>query len=280
MPNRVRHVLPALAGFLGLILILVWTLAPILWLAVTSLKPSNLALTNPPVFFNFEPTVDAYEQVLSRRAGGANWPRFWLNSVMVGALSTSIALLIGVPAAYGLVRFPKRQRLSLIGILSVRFMPPIVVVIPLLFLMRGLGLTDTVVGLSLIHAVFALPFVVWIMMGFFASVPRELAEAALVDGAGEWRSLRSVMTPIVKPGLVSAALFAMLLSWNEFPIALVLTGQSSQTVPVAATTLIAQRTIFWDRVAATGMLAIIPTIIVAALLQRHLVRGLSAGAVK
>jgi multiple sugar transport system permease protein len=159
-------------------------------------------------------------------------------------------------------------------------MPPIVVVIPLLFMMRALKLVDNILGLSFIHAVFALPFIIWIMLGFFTSVPRDLADAALVDGTSELGALFRVVLPVVRPGLIAAALFAMLLSWNEFPIALVLTGEAAKTIPVAATTLIAERTIHWDRVAATGMIAIIPTVLFALLIQRHLIRGLAAGIVK
>ncbi|HUH07524.1 MAG TPA: carbohydrate ABC transporter permease [Egibacteraceae bacterium] len=277
MPSR--RLAASAAANAGLVGVLVWTLFPIFWLLLMSLKPASEAFAFPPKFI-FAPTFDAYYQVLFRQAEGVKWVAYWFNSMKVATLSTSIALLIGVPAAYGLVRFPARQRLGLFAILSVRFMPPIVVVIPLLFIMRALKLSDTVLGLSLIHAVFALPFVVWIMIAFFAAIPRDLGEAALVDGAGEWAALGRVMLPIVRPGLVAAALFSALLSWNEFPVALVLTGEAAKTIPVAATTLIAQRTIHWDRVAATGMIAIVPTVIFAAFLQRHLVRGLSAGAVK
>lgn len=268
-----------LAVNLGLVLVLLWTLFPIFWLLLTSLKSAADAFVYPPKLI-FTPTLDAYRNILSDQTG-ANWPRFWLNSTIVALVSTLIALLIGLPAAYGLTRFHlKNARATLFGILSVRFMPPIVIVIPLLFMMRSLNLVNSVLGLSLIHAVFALPFVIWIMIGFFAGLPRDLADSALVDGTTEFGALIRIILPIARPGLVAAALFAMLLSWNEFPIALVLTGEEAKTIPVAATTLIADRTIHWDRVAATGMLAIIPTIIFAAFIQRHLIRGLSVGAIK
>jgi multiple sugar transport system permease protein len=118
------------------------------------------------------------------------------------------------------------------------------------------------------------------MQGFFAAVPAELVEAAVVDGASEGFALWRVVLPIATPGVVATALFSMLLSWNEFPIALVLTGEHAKTIPVAATTLIAERTIYWDRVSATGVLAMVPTVLIAFLIQRHLVRGLAAGAIR
>ncbi|MCK6630090.1 MAG: carbohydrate ABC transporter permease [Anaerolineae bacterium] len=279
MPRFWRKVLAAALVNLGLALVLLWTLFPVFWLFLTSIKSEADAFVYPPKLV-FTPTFDAYYKVFSDETG-SNWPRFWLNSTSVALLSTLIALLIGVPAAYGLTRFQfKNSRATLFSILSVRFMPPIVVVIPLLFMMRTLKLVDNILGLSFIHAVFALPFIIWIMLGFFASVPRDLADAALVDGTSELGALFRVVLPVVRPGLIAAALFAMLLSWNEFPIALVLTGEAAKTIPVAATTLIAERTIHWDRVAATGMIAIIPTVLFALLIQRHLIRGLAAGIVK
>lgn len=264
---------------IALLLLLIWTLFPVFWLFLTSIKSEADAFAYPPKLV-FEPTFDAYQRVLSQE-DGFNWPRYWLNSVLVAGISTTIAMLIGIPAAYGMTRFRfKGARLTLFTILSVRFTPPIVIVIPLLFMMRSLKMTDTIMGLSFIHAVFAVPFVVWILIGFFATVPRDLADAAVVDGLSEIGALFRVILPVIRPGLVAAALFAALLSWNEFPVALVLTSESAKTVPVAATTLIASRTIHWDRVAATGMLAIIPTVIFTTLIQRHLIRGLSAGIVK
>lgn len=279
MSKRDRALLSWLGHHVGLIFVLIWTLFPIFWLFLTSIKSEADAFAYPPKLF-FTPTFDAYLNVLSDETG-SNWPRYWINSSFVAVTSTCIAMLIGIPAAYGLTRFEfKSRRTTLFSILSVRFMPPVVIVIPLLFMMRTLNLTNNVWGLSFIHAVFALPFIIWIMISFFSGIPRDLADAAVVDGTSELGALLRIILPVVRPGLVAAALFAMLLSWNEFPIALVLTGEASKTIPVAATTLIAERTIHWDRVAATGMIAIVPTMIFAMLIQRHLIRGLSAGIIK
>lgn len=261
---------------LGLLLVLFWTLTPIFWLFLTSIKSETDAFAYPPKF-SFEPTLTAYDWILSR----GDWPRFWMNSVVVASTSTLIAAALGISAAYGLTRFRfKNRRMTLFAILSVRFTPPIIVLIPIFFMMRDLNLSDTLIGLSLIHAVFQLPFVVWILLGFFAAVPRDLADAALVDGLSEFGTLYRVILPIIRPGLVAAALFSALLSWNEFAVALVLTTNNAKTVPVAATTLIAERTIHWDRIAATGMIAIIPTVLFAIFIQRHLIRGLAAGSIK
>jgi multiple sugar transport system permease protein len=279
MPKSKPFSLASFAISLGLIVVLIWTLLPVFWLFMTSIKSEADAFAYPPKFI-FEPTFEAYQRVISQEAG-FDWPRFWTNSLLVASISTTIALVIGIPAAYGLSRFRfKNSRLTLFSILSVRFMPPIIVAIPLLFMMRSLKLVDTIWGLSFIHAVFELPFVVWILMSFFATVPRDLTDAALVDGTSEIGALTRVVLPIVRPGLVAAALFSVLLSWNEFPMALILTGETAKTIPIAATTLIAERTIHWDRVAATGILAILPTVAFTAFIQRHLVRGLSAGIIK
>ena len=277
--KRSRFSLRSILVSLALLVVLLWILFPVFWLFLTSIKSEADAFAYPPKLI-FEPTLDAYRHILSSEAG-FEWPRYWLNSVTVASLSTLIALVVGIPAAYGLTRFRfKNRRFTMFSILSVRFMPPIVIAIPLLFMMRSLKLSDSTIGLSFIHAVFALPFVVWILLGFFASVPRDLSDAALVDGLSEMGTLFRIILPVIRPGLVAAGLFAVLLSWNEFPIALVLTSEAAKTIPVAATTLVAERTIHWDRVAATGIIAIIPTVAFAAFIQRHLIRGLSAGAIK
>lgn len=261
---------------LGILIVLFWVFIPIFWLFLVSLKPETQVLSRDAGLF-FTPTFDAYKWILSERG----WPRFWWNSIVVATISTSIAMIIGVLATYGITRFRfKNRHVTLFMILSVRFTPPIVVLIPIFFMMKELNMTDSIWGLSFIHAVFALPFVVWILIGFFIAIPSELIDAALVDGLTEFGALVRIIVPVIRPGLVAAALFSVLLSWNEFPVALILTGETAKTIPVAATTLIAERTIHWDRIAATGMIAIVPTVIFAVFIQRHLIRGLSAGIVK
>jgi len=276
--RRGRHFTAVIADA-GIVAVLVWTFFPVFWLFMTSIKTQQDAFAFPPKFI-FIPTLDAYRRLLSDEAG-FHWPRYWFNSMFVAVTSTLLSLALGIPAAYGFTRFRfRRKALALFGILSVRFMPPIITVIPLYFLMQYLYLIDTRTALILVYAAAELPFVVWIMQGFFAAVPVELVEAAVVDGATELFALWRVVLPIATPGVVATALFSMLLSWNEFPIALVLTGENAKTIPVAATTLIAERTIYWDRVSATGVLAMVPTLLIAFLIQRHLVRGLAAGAIR
>jgi multiple sugar transport system permease protein len=208
---------------------------------------------------------------------------FTLNSVIVVGLSTLIALVIGTPAAYAFSRlkFAGSENLSS-TILSMRFMPPIAVAIPLFLTVKAIGLQDSYPGLILPYVSFSLPVVVWILIGFFDEVPREIDEAAMMDGATRVQALWRVILPIVRPGMMTAALFGALFTWNEFLVALyVIDSREFQTISLGAATLVsAQRPIDWNIAAAVGVVTVIPILIFSLFVQRYIVRGLTAGAVK
>jgi multiple sugar transport system permease protein len=202
---------------------------------------------------------------------------------MVVGAATLIALIIGTPAAYAFSRLPFRGKDNLAStILSLRFMPPVAVAIPLFLMMKAIGLQDSYFGLILPYVAFSLPLIVWIMIGFFDEVPREIDDAALVDGCSHFRVLWHVMLPIVRPGLVTAALFGAIFIWNEFLVALyVIDSRDHQTLSLGAATLVsAQRPIDWNIAAAVGVVTVIPILLFSLLVQRYIVRGLTAGAVK
>ena len=208
---------------------------------------------------------------------------FTQNSVIVVGLATLIALIIGTPAAYAFSRLRFRGDEGLANwILSMRFMPPIAVAIPLFLMVKGIGLQDTYPGLILPYVAFSLPLVVWIMIGFFDEIPREIDDAALIDGCSRLGVLWRVMLPLVRPGLVTAALFGAIFIWNEFLVALyVINSRDYQTISLGAATLVsAQRPIDWNIAAAVGVVTVIPILIFSLLVQRYIVRGLTAGAVK
>lgn len=268
-------------AYIALVVIGLIGLAPFIYLAVLSTKKriEITAQVPPTLNFNWAQISRNYTEVLF----GQGMLGFTLNSLIVVAISTAIALVIGTPAAYAFSRLKFKRSESLAStILSMRFMPPIAVAIPLFIMMKFVGLTDTYAGLVLPYVAFSLPLVVWILIGFFDEVPREIDEAAMIDGATHLRILIRVMLPIIRPGLLTAALFGALFIWNEFLVALyVIDSRSLQTISLGAATLVsAQRPIDWNIAATVGIVTVVPILIFSLFVQRYIVRGLTAGAVK
>jgi multiple sugar transport system permease protein len=259
---------------------IVFALAPVYWMLTISLKTEVDQFASPPLWFVFTPTIENYYDAFVTRAFG----EYLLTSAIVAVTSTACALVIGTMAAYALARFQLpwglNRRLSL-WILSTRMFPAIVTVIPLFLMMRDLRLLNTRASLIIVHTAFNLPFVVWMMRGFFADLPRDLEEAALVDGDSRLGALVRVVLPLVAPGLAATAVFCLIVSWNEFLFALVLTQtDAAMTLPVGIAGRVTQYEIKWGVMSAAASVAIVPILIFAMALQKYLVRGLSLGAVK
>ncbi len=255
--------------------------APFLYLAVLSTKKriEITAQVPPTLNFNWAQISKNYTEVLFSQG----MLSFTLNSLIVVSIATAIAIIVGTPAAYAFSRLRFRNSETLASaILSMRFMPPIAVAIPLFLMVQAAGLQDSYAGLILPYVAFSLPLVVWIMIGFFDEVPREIDEAAMIDGGTHFVILWRIMLPIVRPGLLTAALFGALFIWNEFLVALyVIDSRSLQTISLGAATLVsAQRPIDWNIAAAVGVVTVIPILIFSLFVQRYIVRGLTAGAVK
>lgn len=268
-------------AYLGLIALGIIGIAPFLYLAVLSTKKriEIVAQVPPTLNFNWPQIVKNYTEVLFSQG----MLSFTLNSFIVVGVSTFIALVIGTPAAYAFSRlkFAGSDRMAS-TILSMRFMPPIAVAIPLFLMIKTIGLQDSYPGLILPYVSFSLPLVVWILIGFFDEVPREIDEAAMIDGATRIQALWRVILPIVRPGMMTAALFGALFTWNEFLVALyVVDSRQFQTISLGAATLVsAQRPIDWNIAAAVGVVTVVPILIFSLFVQRYIVRGLTAGAVK
>lgn len=268
-------------AYLVLIALAIIGLAPFVYLAILSTKRriEILAQVPPKLSFDWGTIVRNYNEVLYSQ-GMLDFVR---NSVVVVGAATFLAVVIGTPAAYAFSRLRFRGNENLANtILSMRFMPPIAVAIPLFLMVKAIGLQDSYPGLVLPYIAFSLPLVVWIMIGFFDEVPREIDDAALIDGCTRFGVLWRVMLPLVRPGLVTAALFAAIFIWNEFLVALyVIDSREYQTISLGAATLVsAQRPIDWNIAAAVGVVTVIPILIFSLLVQRYIVRGLTAGAVK
>jgi multiple sugar transport system permease protein len=252
------------------------SLAPIVYLFITSFKEPDLTFAIPPVWV-FAPTTQNYNEVLS----STNFSKYFMNSVSIALITVAIAIFLGSLAAYGFSRFRFRGKFWLkMGALVPQMLPPIVLVVPLYVLFNRLDWIDTRQALIVSYLTFTIPLSRWMMTGFFDDVPIELEEAAMIDGCSRIGALIRVSLPLAVPGIAATAILAFIYCWNEFLYAVILTGREARTLPVIITSFMTNKSILWGRIAASGSLVLIPVIIFALLAQRYLVRGLGKGAVK
>ncbi|MGD9360602.1 MAG: carbohydrate ABC transporter permease, partial [Desulfobacterales bacterium] len=225
----------------------------------------------------FDPTLKNYVDILNT----SPLVDYAINSLIVASLNTLLCLIVGSMAAYGLARFKFRGADNLaFWILSIRMMPPVAAIIPIYILMKNLGLLDTPWCLVITYLTFNLPFVVWMMKGFFEEIPREIEESALIDGCSDFSVFFRIALPLVAPGLAATAIMVFIFSWNEFLFALILTGTKAVTLPVGIIGYMKETGINWGYMTAGGILALIPVIVFMVLVQKHLVKGLTLGALK
>jgi multiple sugar transport system permease protein len=267
-------------AYLLLVIVAVLGFAPFVIIVILSTKARIEILQVPPSLdFDIDQIVKNYRDVLVTR-GFLGYIR---NSIVVTAITVALSLVVATPAAYAFSRLRFRGSASWASwILSFRFMPVVAVAIPILLMMRFIGLDDTLPGLIIPYVAFSLPLTVWILIGFFDEIPRELDDAALVDGCTRVGVLGRIMLPLVRPGLVVAAIFAAIFIWNEFLVGLyVINSSGLQSVPIGAAGLIsAQRPIDWNVAATVGVVTIIPIFLFSLVAQRYIVRGVTAGAVR
>ena len=268
----VSYVVLALIGLVGI--------APFLYLLLLSAKSRIDVLEVPPTLHvDWSQLTANYGRVIHEQS----YFTFVENSILVTGISTVIALALGVPAGYAFSRLSFRGRDHWAStILSFRFMPPVAVAIPIYLLIRHLHLVDSTLGLILPYVAFSLPLIVWIMIGFFDEIPREIDDAALVDGCSRPMVLLRVLLPLARPGMMVAATFGVIFIWNEFLVGLfIINSQDRETIPIAAATLLTTETpIDWNIAAAVGILTVIPVLLFSFFVQRYIVRGITAGAVR
>ncbi len=251
-------------------------LFPPVVLFLTSIKTELDALSFPPKWI-FKPTLENYTEIFEF----SPFARYLLNSFIVASLNTGVVLVLGSFAAYSLARFRFKGADDIaFWILSVRMMPPVAAIIPIYIIMRNLRLLDTPWSLVITYLTFNLPFAVWMMRSFFREIPREIEESALVDGCSIFRSFRSIALPLAAPGLAATGILTFIFSWNEFLFALILTGSKAVTLPVGITGYMKETGINWGYMTAGGALALVPVILFTILAQKHLVKGLTMGALK
>jgi ABC-type glycerol-3-phosphate transport system permease component len=265
----------ALAAGAGLLLS-VWAF-PVLWALLTSFKSERDVLAYPPVFL-FEPTLAHYREVLF--GASSILPNLW-SSVVVASSATLLTMLLALPAGYAVarLRYPGK-RASGFYVLATQMLPPVGLVIPYYLALQKVGALDTYFGMVLIYLTFSLPFAIWLMVSYFEDIPYEMEEAALLDRAGRLRALWYVILPQVRGGIAVTTVFVFLNAWNEFLFAVVLGGNKVRPVTVAMFNFISVEQTQWAKLAAGAMVAMAPVILIGLLAQRHIVKGLTVGAVK
>jgi multiple sugar transport system permease protein len=263
------------AGFYGLvILVMLPTAFVFYWMITLSLKPQVEATAFPPRFFWFSVTFKGYVDVFAKNP----FLLYTWNSLVVALGCTVLGLATGLPAAYSIARW--RQRGLALTILVARIVPGISYLIPWYILFRRVGMVDTYQALILTHLVVGLPIIIWVMIGFFEDIPPELEDAALIDGCSYYGAFWRVALPLVKPGIMATSILSFIFSWNNFLFSVILAGRNTRTLPIAVFNMIGYEEINWGPLAAAATLITLPVILLTLLVQRHIVTGLTFGAVK
>ena len=268
--QRYGTVFTILASAYGIVI-----LFPVVWMATMMLKPASVMFERPTVWL-FEPTLAHFNYIIE---GGFHWAL--LNSFIVALASTLLVVVIGTPAAYAFARYRMRGRDDLfLFVLASRMAPPVCLVIPFYLIYAQIGLLDTHIGLVIAYLTFNLSFYVWVLSSFCRDLPVEIEEAAMVDGYPHWQVMLKISLPLLRPGIVATAVLCFIFAWNEFLFAFMLGGRAVTTLPVAIPTLISTTGVRWGEMAIIGFVALLPVLVAVFMLQRHIVRGLTLGAVK
>ena len=261
----------AIVVLAGICLIPIWVMVG------TSFKNEVVIFDGRPVWFLFFPTLDNYEYILTR----GKFDRYLVNSVIVGTASTFFTLFFGGLCAYALARSEFRgRRFVANATLLVRMVPPAVLAVPAFAMVTMFSLKNDLAVLTFFYTALNLPFAIWLLFGFYKQIPMEIEEAAIVDGATAWQVFTRVLLPLMKSGYAVAGIFAFRIAWNEFILALLLTGRSTRTLPVGAAGFITDTGVEWGRIMAMGTLIAIPPLVFTFFAARQIIAGMTAGAVK
>lgn len=277
-----------LAGILAdlvMIAYFLFALFPIFWMILISFKQTDELYTTQ---FIFTPTLESYrtitigeEYVSGTGTFRPDFPKFFLNSLLISTVAVLVSLVVGVPAAYALARYRFKLKENLaFTFLSFRFAPEFTVIIPLSILYRQLGLYNTFAGIVWVYQLVTLPLLIWVLRGYFEEISPDIEQAAMTDGYPWWQVFWRILLPLVKPGLAASALLAFVFAWNNFVFPLVLGGSDVQTVTVSALSFLSSEQAYYNRMAAACVISSIPQVVLALSIQRYLIRGLSFGAVK
>jgi len=277
MIERRSRLVRILAIEIPILLVVVFAIAPYAWMVLTSIRPDADLSTFPLSYMPSQVTLEHYVTLLQQTSFLQNL----FNSLVIAAGAVVVGLLTSVPAAYAFSRFRFRGRQVLMTqFLVINMFPVVLLIIPLFVLMRNFHLLDTYFGIIIGHSTFAIPFAVWMLTSYMNGIPREVDEAAMMDGATRLQTIRLVILPLLMPGIVTTAIYIFVTSWNEYLFAMMLSGDHVRTVTVALQLFIGEFTVQWGLLTAGGTLVAIPVTILFLIVQRRLVGGLTAGAVK
>ena len=273
-----RAMVGSAVAYVVSLLLVVFIGFPLLWMLVSSFKPAEQLFVSPPRLLPSTVTLDWYRNVMLQ----SDAPTYFRNSLVIGAATTAICLSIGTLAAYGATRFEfPGKRVFLIGALLSYVFPAIVLFVPIYMIINSLGLIDTLAGVVIAHTILTFPFALWMLRSFFIAIPREIDEAAWVDGASYFLTFVAIILPLALPGVFSVGVFVFVLSWNEYLFAGVLiTSGSLKTIPVGISEFITSFDVRWGEIMAMGALATMPVIALFLSVQRFFLRGVIAGAIK
>jgi ABC-type glycerol-3-phosphate transport system permease component len=264
--------------WITLIVALIIVLFPIYWMANTAFKPAMEVFQSPPTFFSENWNFGAFRNLFASRP----LVIYFFNSLVVAGGTTLLSLVLASFAAYGLTRFPVRiEMLVILSLIFIKMLPEALLVVPFFELVANMGILNTYPALILVYTSFSLPFAVWMLIGFFRAIPRELDEAGIMDGATRLQTFRLVVLPLARPGLIAVAMFTFLIAWNSYLWALVLTTSPDMYVlPVGIATLKGEYQVQWNELMAAAVIAVVPVLAIYSVLERYLVAGITAGAVK
>ncbi|MDR1519934.1 MAG: carbohydrate ABC transporter permease [Planctomycetota bacterium] len=270
--------LAAVLTWTTLTISLIIVLFPIYWMANTAFKPASEVFQSPPTFYSENWTLDSFRNLFATRPIAT----YFFNSLIVAGGTTLLSLFLASFAAYGLTRFPVRiEILIILALIFIKMLPEALLVVPFFELMANWKMLNTYTALILVYTSFSLPFAMWMLIGFFRAIPRELDDAGIMDGATRLQTFRMVVLPLARPGLIAVAMFTFLIAWNSYLWALVLTTSPDMYVlPVGIATLKGEYQVQWNELMAAAVIAVVPVLAIYSVLERYLVAGITAGAVK
>ena len=270
----------------GLSIYFLFALFPIFWIFLMSLKNSRDVIAIPPKFL-FSPSLENYRAITIGLKSQAieslkpDFPQYFLNTLIIAIAAVCVSLLLGTLAAYSLARFSFKFKENIaFTFLSFRFAPELMIILPLYVIFRKLHMIDSFLGLTLAYQLIILPFLIWVLRGFFEEISREIEQAARVDGYTWWGVFRKISLPLVKPGIAAVVILSFIFAWNNFIFAMILGGEQTQPITLGILGFIGYERVLWGQMAAATIICVIPELILAIIIQKHIIRGLTFGAVK
>lgn len=270
----------SLATYVTAIVMVLVVLLPILWTVLMSFKEPRAIFEWPPTIF-FRPTLENYQAVFTPSSHYLPFVRVFTNSVIVTLTSVLIAVCLASTSAYAISRLrPRGSRILNVVILGIRMVPPIALVVPLYIIWQATGLYDTRIGLIIPFTALNIPLATWLMEGFFLDVPRNLEDAAVIDGCSPFQAFLRVVLPITAPGIAATSIFSFVLAWNNLTLPLPLTLRNAPTLPILASQARTDEAILWGQLGAVSVIMMVPVLLFAVFATRYLVKGIGSGAVK